>query len=223
MTKRTKKSGPKKKDIPQSDPEAPENLEANARAYFGNAESFRRKHQQRSMRKAYEKALELGSASETPDGLAIAAEASLYLGHVAKTRSAWGLALDRYKESVDLGRKSGTTAGFYAAARAAWNLGNTYEEAGMEGLESAFRDAIQLGRDSKMPDGLEVGAKAAFNLAANIEPDEGSGSTQDIESVAEIWREAVDLGKASGTKDGAAVSNKAKQYLVDLLERKEKS
>lgn len=223
MTKKPKKGGPKKKDRPKSGPEAPENLEANARAYFGNAESFRKKHQQRSMRKAYEKALELGRSSETPDGLAIASEASLYLGHIAKTRSAWGLALERYQDSLELGRKSGTPDGLYAASLAAWNLGNTREEAGMEGLESAFRDAIQMGRDSKMPDALEVGAKAAFNLAVNIEPEEGTGSKEDIESAAEAWRAAIELGTASGTKDGADVASKAEKYLAELLARKEAS
>jgi hypothetical protein len=216
----TKKGGRKKKDKPQSGPDAPENLEENARAYFRNAESFRRKHQRRSMREAYEKAVDLGKASETPDGLAIASEASLYLGHIAKTSHAWGLALERYKESVILGRESGTPDGLYAAARAAWNLGNTYEEAGMEGLEAAFRDAIQLGRDSGMPDALEVAAKAAFNLAANLEPEEGSGSTQEIDIALELWREAVDLGKASGTSDGAEVAGKAESYYAELLKRK---
>jgi len=222
VTKKTKKGG-QKKERPQSGPEAPKNLEANAHAYFQNAESFRKKRQRRSMAKAYEKAVELGRTSETPDGLAIAAEASLYLGHRAKTSLAWGEALERYQESIDLGRKSGTPAGFYAAARAAWNLGNTYEEAGMEGLEAAFRDAIQLGRDSKLPDALEVAAKAAFNLAVNIEPGEESASTKVIESVAEVWREAIDLGKASGTKDGSEVANKAEQYLAELLKRKKTS
>jgi tetratricopeptide (TPR) repeat protein len=120
----TKKGGRKKKDEPQSGPDAPENLEENARAYFRNAESFRKKRQRRSMRKAYEKAVELGRASETPDGLSIAAEASLYLGHIAKTSHAWGEALERYQESVELARKSGTPDGLYAGARAAWNLGN---------------------------------------------------------------------------------------------------
>ncbi|MHA1637594.1 MAG: hypothetical protein ACTSUB_06210 [Candidatus Thorarchaeota archaeon] len=211
------------KDIPKSGPEDPQNLEANAQAYFRNAESFRKKHQQRSMRECYEKALDLGSASETPDGLAIASEASLYLGHIAKTRDAWGLALERYKESLDLGRRSKTPAGLYAAARAAWNLGNTYEEAGMDGFESAFRDAIQMGRESKLPDALEVGAKAAFNLAANIEPEEGTGSKEDIENTGALWRDAIELGTESGTKDGVGVAAKAKQYLEDLLERKETS
>jgi len=218
----TKKREKIEKGRPKTGPEAPKNLEANAREYFRNAESFKKKHQQRSMRECYEKALELGSASERPDGLAIAAEASLYLGHIAKTRDAWGLALERYKESIELGRKSGTSAGFYAAALAAWNLGNTYEEAGMEGLEPAFRDAIQLGRDSNTPIALEVAAKAAFNLAVNLEPAEGSGSIQDIEIVEKVWREAIDLGKASGTKVGAQVADKAKQYLAELLEIKNK-
>ena len=219
----TKKGGKRKKDIPKSGPESPKNLEANAQEYFRNAESFRKKHQQRSMRECYEKALDLGRASKTPDGLAIAAEGSLYLGHIAKTRDARGLALERYQESLDLGRKSKTPSGLYAAALAAWNLGNTYEEAGMEGFESAFRDAIQLGRESKMPDALEVGAKAAFNLAVNIEPGEGTASNEEIENAAAVWREAIELGTASGTKDGAGVAAKAKQYLEELLERKETS
>jgi hypothetical protein len=72
-----------------------------------------------------------------------------------------------------------------------------------------------------MPDALEVAAKAAFNLAANLEPEEGSGSTQDIEIVIELWREAIDLGKASGTGDGAGVAGKAESYLAELLKRKE--
>ncbi|MDF1541108.1 MAG: hypothetical protein P1Q69_19580 [Candidatus Thorarchaeota archaeon] len=209
-----------KKEKPQTGPEAPHNLEANARAYFKNAESFREKHQQRSMRECYEKALELGRASETPDGLAIASEASLYLGHIAKTRQAWGLALERYEESLDLGRRSETPEGFYAAARAAWNLGNTLEEAGMEGLEEAFREAILMGRDSKLPDALEVGAKAAFNLAVNIEPIEENTSDEDIEKAADVWRAAIELGEASGTSDGTGVAKKAQQYLAELLERK---
>ncbi|MHA1907348.1 MAG: hypothetical protein ACW98Y_08645 [Candidatus Thorarchaeota archaeon] len=218
----TKKDQRKKKEWPKTGPEAPHNLEANAREYFRNAEKFREKHQQRSMRECYDKALELGRESDTPDGLAIASEASLYLGHIAKTRSAWGLALERYQESLDLGRKSETPDGYYAAARAAWNLGNTLEEAGMEGLEDAFRDAIQMGRESKIPDGLEVGAKAAFNLAVNIEPEEGHANNEDIEIAAAVWREAIELGTASGTKDGLGVASKAEKYLAELLERKKK-
>ena len=211
-----------KKDPPETGPDAPHNLEANAREYFRNAEKFREKHQQRSMRECYEKALDYGRESETPDGLAIAAEASLYLGHIYKTRSVWGEALERYQESLDLGKRSGTADGFYAAARAAWNLGNTLEESGMKGLESAFREAIEAGRDSKLPEALEVGAKAAFNLAMNIEPAEGPASNEEIESAAEAWRAAIELGEASGTEDGAGVASKAKQYLAELLERKTK-
>ncbi|MHA2423758.1 MAG: hypothetical protein ACXAEF_03165 [Candidatus Thorarchaeota archaeon] len=214
-----KKKSTKKKERPKTGPDAPHNLEANAREYFKNAETFREKHQQRSMRECYEKALELGRASDTPDGLAIASEASLYLGHIYKTRQAWGLALERYQESLDLGRRSETSDGFYAAARAAWNLGNTLEEAGMDGLEEAFREAVQMGRESKIPDGLEVGAKAAFNLAVNLYPDD-DGTVELLDTIIGVWREAIELGRASGTSDGSDVANKAEKYLAELLEIK---
>jgi len=204
----------------RKDPDAPHNLEANAREYFRNAEKFREKHQQRSMRECYEKALELGRESETPDGRAIASEASLYLGHIYKTRHIWREALERYQESLDLGKKSGTPEGLYAAARAAWNLGNTLEEAGMEGLEDAFREAIDTGRESKIPDGLEVAAKAAFNLAVNLYPDEGPAGLDIIDTIIEVWREAIDLGTASGTPDGRGVASKAEKYLSELMEIK---
>ncbi|MGY5874417.1 MAG: HEAT repeat domain-containing protein [Candidatus Thorarchaeota archaeon] len=210
MAKRKKKGKQKEDELSPTDPNHPDNLEENARAYFKNAESFREKHQQRSSRQAYEKALEFGRASGTPDGCAIAAEASLYLGHTYKTRAMWEMALERYKETVELAQKSGTPEGFYAGARAAWNLGNTYEEAGMDGLEAAFRDAVELGRDSKMPDGLEVAAKAAFNLAGNL----GPGSLDEAKS---MWREAIDNGKACGTRDGKEVATKAMYYLAVLL------
>ncbi len=209
-----------KKDRPKTGPDAPHNLEANAREYFRNAEKFREKHQQRSMRECYEKALELGRDSETPEGLAIASEASLYLGHIYKTRHIWGEALERYQESLDLGKQSGTPDGLYAAARAAWNLGNTLEEAGMEGLDDAFREAIDIGRESTIPDGLEVAAKAAFNLAVNLYPDEGPASLDIIDTIIEVWREAIELGKASGTLDGLEVAGKAEEYLAKLEEIK---
>ncbi len=210
-----------REEPPKTGPDAPHNLEANAREYFRNAETFREKDQQRSMRECYEKALELGSTSDTPDGLAIASEASLYLGHIAKTRSAWGLAIERYTESMDLGGRSKTPEGLYAAARAAWNLGNTFEEAGMEGLMDAFRNAIEFGRESKVPDALEVASKAAFNLAVNKYPDTGAASPEIIDDIIGVWREAIELGKESGTPDGMEVASKAEKYIAELLEIKE--
>ena len=207
MSKRNKSDDTEEFDL--SDPRHPQNLEENARAYFKNAERFRRSHQERSMRKAYEQALELGEASNTPKGLAIASECSLYLGHIYKTRDALYQAIEYYEKAVELAQKSGTSEGFYAGARAAWNLGNTYEESGMNGLEAAFREAIDLGRESKMPDGLEVAAKAAFNLAANLEPD-------NVNKAAEIWREAIELGEESGTPDGKHVAERARHYLSEL-------
>ncbi|MFW9849980.1 MAG: hypothetical protein ACFFF4_12655 [Candidatus Thorarchaeota archaeon] len=207
---------------PSTGPDAPHNLEANAVAYFKNAETFREKQQERSMRECYEKALEFGRDSETPVGLATASEASLYLGHIYKTRYLTMEAIDLYTESVDLGRRSGTPDGFYAAARAAWNLGNTLEEAGLLGLEDAFRDAMQLGRDSGMPDGLEVGAKAGFNLAVNMYPDEESISSELIEEIAQVWREVIKLGKDCGTTEGGEVAGKAGRYLRELLKARSK-
>ena len=204
-------------DRPKTGPDAPHNLQENARQYFHNAEGFRKNHQERSMRECYEMALDLGRRSGTPDGLAIASEASLYLGHIYKTRSAWDMALERYEEAFDLGRESGTQDGFYAAARAAWNLGNTREEAGMDGLEAAFRDAIEMGRKSNIPDGLEVGAKAAFNLAVNLYPDDEAVNIDIREQIVEVWREAIDLGNKSGTADGKEVATKAAKYLEELL------
>ncbi len=205
---------------PETGPDAPHNLQENARHYFHNAERFRKDHQERSMRKCYEMALELGRKSGTPDGLAIASEASLYLGHIYKTRSAWGIALERYEEALDLGRESGTPDGFYAAARAAWNLGNTLEEAGMDGLEAAFRDAIEMGRKSNIPDGLEVGAKAAFNLAVNLYPDDDMVNEDIRDQIADVWRKSIDLGNKSGTADGKEVATKAAKYLEELLKKK---
>ena len=207
MSKRSTSDDTEELDL--SDPQHPQNLQENARAYFKNAERFRRSHQERSMRKAYEQALEYGEASNTPEGLAIAAECSLYLGHIYKTRDALHQAIEYYERSIELARKSGTSAGFYVGARAAWNLGNTYEESGMNGLEAAFREAIDFGRESKIPEGLEVAAKAAFNLAANLEPD-------NVKQVAETWREAIDLGIESGTSDGKHVAERAKHYLSEL-------
>ncbi|MFW9919592.1 MAG: hypothetical protein ACFFED_08335 [Candidatus Thorarchaeota archaeon] len=208
-------------DRPQIGPDAPFNLQENARRYFKNAESFREQGQHRSMAECYEKALELGKASDTPDGLAIAAEACLYLGHRAKTHAAWGLALKHYEESISLGRRSGTPEGLYAATRAAWNLGNTLEEAGMEGLEDAFRDAIQLGRASQLQAALEVAAKAAFNLASNLYPDEGSVPSEQVETIAEVWREAIELGNECGTRDGKEVASKATRYLSELTQNED--
>jgi hypothetical protein len=119
----------------------------------------------------------------------------------------WGAALERYKESVELGQKSGTPEGLYAAARAAWNLGNTLEEAGMDGLLEAFRDAVELGRASGITDALEVAAKAAFNLAANAELEEGIKAMSD----------AIELGKACGTDDCLGVAARARFYLSSFL------
>ncbi len=203
-------SGRRKKSPDRTDPHHPDNLEENARLYLKNAEAFQRNYQERSMRQAYEKALEHGRASGTPDGLAIAAEAALCLGHIYKTRDLWGQALEYYKEAIELAKKSATSEGFYTGARAAWNLGNTYEEAEMDGLESAFREAINLGRASDKPEGLEVAAKAAFNLATNLGPDS-------VELERRMWQEAIELGKASGTKDGKHVVERATHYLTELM------
>jgi tetratricopeptide (TPR) repeat protein len=207
-----------KMDKPTSGPNVPHNLEANAREFFRNAEKFREKHQQRSMRECYEEALDLGRRSETPDGLVIASEACLYLGHYSKTRSAWGLAIERYTESMDLGKRSKTPEGLYAAARAAWNLGNTLEEAGMDGLMEAFRKAIDFGRESNTSDALEVAAKAAFNLAVNKYPETNVASPDIVDDIIGVWREAIELGKASGTRDGAEVASKAEKYISELQE-----